>query len=87
MTEKNYQRRNDKRNGERAQQQAHDVGQIATSERLRGHSTRTHTQKAEYPIYHIEYHRTDSYRTYIHGIAHVPHYGHIDKSEQGHGDV
>ena len=64
-----------------------DGCEVAAPQGLRGHTAGTHSEESEYPIQDIEYHRADGDGADIHGATHMPDNGHVDQSEQRHGNI
>ena len=80
----------DKRKGhgqgyaEGAEEHTYGVVKVAPSERLCRHSARSHAQKSEYPVYHIERHSSHGDGSDVCRRTEMSHYCHVYKPEQRH---
>ena len=66
---------------------ADTLGAVACAVGLCGHAGGAHAEESHEPVEHVEHDGSDGDGAYINRIADVANDGHIDKTEQGRGDI
>ena len=72
---------------QRMPEQPMALGHIATSKRLRRKSTGAHTKESKQPVHHVEQHAAHGNGSDVGCRTQMARDGHVDKSQQRHGDV